>query len=105
MIFAFLKMKQITILFVDDHPLIRKAWDFLLRQDARFKLIGVCDSGEMAIEASIPLIPRILISIITMSGYNFFETSIAISPLSQTPINLNRASCLNKKSQAFLIRG
>jgi DNA-binding NarL/FixJ family response regulator len=75
MIFAFLKMKQITILFVDDHPLIRKAWDFLLRQDARFKLIGVCDSGEMAIEVSKKLYPDIVIMDIKMRGMSGIEAT------------------------------
>src|SRR5450755_843558 len=75
MIFAFLKMKQITILFVDDHPLIRKAWDFLLRQDARFKLIGVCDSGEMAIEVSKKLCPDIVIMDIKMRGMSGIEAT------------------------------
>jgi len=63
-----LVMKQISILFVDDHPLIRKAWDFLLRNDKRFKVIGVCESGEEAIVLSGRLCPDIVIMDINLPG-------------------------------------
>jgi DNA-binding NarL/FixJ family response regulator len=68
-------MDQITVLFVDDHPLIRKAWDFILAQDSRFKLIGECESGEIAIELSKQLNPDVVIMDIRLPGMNGIETT------------------------------
>jgi two-component system invasion response regulator UvrY len=66
---------QISILFVDDHPLIRKAWDFLLRQDKRFKVIGVCESGEEAIVLTKQLCPDIVIMDIRLRGISGIEAT------------------------------
>ena len=68
-------MDQITILFVDDHPLIRKAWAFILKQDSRFKLIAECESGEEAIETSRRLCPDIIIMDIRMRGMSGIEAT------------------------------
>lgn len=68
-------MDPITILFVDDHPLIRKAWSFLLKQDSRFKIIGECGSGEMAIELVHQLCPDIVIMDIRMQGMSGIEAT------------------------------
>ncbi len=68
-------MNQITILFVDDHPLIRKAWEFFLRQDPRFKLIATCEDGETAIELSSELCPDIVIMDIRMRGMSGIEAT------------------------------
>jgi two-component system invasion response regulator UvrY len=68
-------MNQITILFVDDHPLIRKAWEFVLNQDSRFKLVGTCDSGEAAIELSKELCPDVVIMDIRMRGIGGIEAT------------------------------
>lgn len=68
-------MNQITILLVDDHPLIRKAWAFLLRQNPRFKLIAECDSGELAVELSKKLCPNIVIMDIRMKGISGIEAT------------------------------
>lgn len=68
-------MSPISILFVDDHPLIRKAWLFLLKQDSRFKVIGECESGEMAIELSNQLCPDIVIMDIRLQGMNGIEAT------------------------------
>jgi two-component system, NarL family, invasion response regulator UvrY len=68
-------MIPITILFVDDHPLIRKAWLFLLKQDSRFKVIAECDSGELAIELNSQLCPDIVIMDIRLQGMNGIEAT------------------------------
>jgi two-component system invasion response regulator UvrY len=68
-------MNQISILFVDDHPLIRKAWDFLLRNDKRFKVIGVCESGEEAIKLSCQLCPDVVIMDIRLRGISGIEAT------------------------------
>jgi two-component system invasion response regulator UvrY len=72
-------MSQITILFVDDHPLIRKAWEFLLRQDTRFKVIGECESGELAVELSRQLCPDIVIMDIQLRGMSGIEATLLIA--------------------------
>ncbi len=68
-------MNQITILFVDDHPLIRKAWEFFLKQDSRFILIGTCENGEEAIELSKELCPDIVIMDIRLRGMSGIEAT------------------------------
>lgn len=68
-------MKPITIIFVDDHPLIRKAWAFVLKQNPRFKLIAECESGEEAVERSKQLNPDIVIMDIRMRGMSGIEAT------------------------------
>jgi DNA-binding NarL/FixJ family response regulator len=68
-------MKPITIIFVDDHPLIRKAWAFILKHDPRFKLIAACESGEEAIEKSKQLCPDVVIMDIRLRGISGIEAT------------------------------
>jgi DNA-binding NarL/FixJ family response regulator len=68
-------MKPITIIFVDDHPLIRKAWAFILKHDPRFKLIASCESGEEAIEKSKQLCPDVVIMDIRLKGISGIEAT------------------------------
>jgi DNA-binding NarL/FixJ family response regulator len=75
MIFVSYTMSQINILFVDDHPLIRKAWKFILEQDNRFHLMAECESGEEAIELVKELCPDIVIMDIRMRGINGIEAT------------------------------
>jgi DNA-binding NarL/FixJ family response regulator len=72
-------MKPITIIFVDDHPLIRKAWTFILKHDPRFKLIAACESGEEAIEKSRQLCPDVVIMDIRLKGISGIEATRLIS--------------------------
>ncbi len=74
-----LGMSQITILFVDDHPLIRKAWEFLLKQDPRFLVVGGCESGEIAVELSGKLCPDIIIMDIQLRGMSGIEAAKVIA--------------------------
>jgi len=68
-------MKPITIIFVDDHPLIRKAWAFILKHDARFNLIASCESGEEAIEKCGHLCPDVVIMDIRLKGISGIEAT------------------------------
>lgn len=72
-------MNQISILFVDKHPLIRKAWDFLLKQSERFKLLAACESGEIAIELSKKLNPDIVIIDTCLEGMSGLEATQLIT--------------------------
>ena len=68
-------MKPITVIFVDDHPLIRKAWAFILKHDPRFRLIAACESGEEAIEKSRQLCPDVVIMDIRLKGISGIEAT------------------------------
>ena len=68
-------MKPITIIFVDDHPLIRKAWAFILKNDPRFRLLATCESGEEAIEKSKQLCPDVVIMDIRLRGISGVEAT------------------------------
>lgn len=68
-------MDQIKIVFVDDHPLIRKAWAFIFKQDSRFKLVAECESGEEAVELSKRLCPDIVIMDIRLRGMSGIEAT------------------------------
>ena len=68
-------MKPITIIFVDDHPLIRKAWAFILKHDPRFRLVATCESGEDAIEKSRQLCPDVVIMDIRLRGISGIEAT------------------------------
>jgi DNA-binding NarL/FixJ family response regulator len=72
-------MNQITILFIDKNPVIRKAWDFIMRQDARFKMVATCESGEMAIELSKKINPEIVIIDTNLPGMSGLETTRLIT--------------------------
>jgi DNA-binding NarL/FixJ family response regulator len=68
-------MKPITVIFVDDHPLIRKAWTFILKNDSRFALLASCESGEDAIEKSKQLCPDVVIMDIRLKGISGIEAT------------------------------
>ncbi len=69
------EMNLITILFVDSHPLIQKAWHFLFGQDARFELVGTCETGERAIELTKTLSPDIVIIDTNLKGMSGMEAT------------------------------
>jgi two-component system invasion response regulator UvrY len=69
------EMNQIALLFVDKNPLIRKAWDFQIGQDRRFKMAATCESGEMAIELAAKLDLDIVIIDSNLRGMNGLETT------------------------------
>ena len=68
-------MKSISIIFVDDHPLIRKAWAFIIENDSRFKLMATCESGEDAVEKTKQLCPDVVIMDIRLKGINGIEAT------------------------------
>jgi two-component system, NarL family, invasion response regulator UvrY len=66
-------MNQITVLFVDNHPLIRKAWSFLLSQDMRFELMADCECLESAVELLGKSRPDVIIIDNKLRGWNDTE--------------------------------
>jgi DNA-binding NarL/FixJ family response regulator len=79
-------MRKITVLIVDDHPLIRKAWGFTINQDSRFKVVGEIESGEAAVEVVKQLCPDIVIMDICLTGISGIEAT-----------QLIRMNCPNSK--------
>ena len=74
-------MKEIKILLVEDHPLIRKAWKFLLNQDSRFQVVADCETGEDAVELTAILRPDIIIIDMSLRGMNGLKTTEKIIEL------------------------
>ncbi len=75
-------MKEVTILLVDDHRLIRDSWSFILNSDERFKVVGETSSGEEAIEMARQQKPEIILMDVNMSPVNGFDATKQIRKLS-----------------------
>lgn len=68
-------MEKITILLADDHKLILESCKYVLESDPRFKVIGVADSGQKAVEMATSLKPNIVLLDINMRDMNGFEAT------------------------------
>jgi DNA-binding NarL/FixJ family response regulator len=73
------KEAKIMVIIVDDHPLIRETWSFILSQDKRIQVIGECSSGAEAIESAKKLRPDIMLMDINMSPINGLEATNEIT--------------------------
>jgi DNA-binding NarL/FixJ family response regulator len=68
-------MKQITIILVDDHKLLRETWSYLLNVNPLFNVIAEADSGEKAVTLCKELRPDILLLDINLTGISGIETT------------------------------
>lgn len=68
-------MEKITILIADDHKLIRETWKFLLESDNRFTIVGIADSGKVAVELAANLRPKVVLLDINMQEMNGFDAT------------------------------
>jgi DNA-binding NarL/FixJ family response regulator len=68
-------LRQISIILVDDHKLIRDSWTFILNSDPRFNVIGETSNGAEAIEIVKKLNPDIVLMDVNMSPLNGFEST------------------------------
>jgi two-component system invasion response regulator UvrY len=75
-------MKQISIILVDDHKLIRDSWSFILNSDSRFTVIGETSNGEEAIEIVKELKPDIVLMDVNMTPVNGFDATRQIAKYS-----------------------
>lgn len=66
--------QEITILIVDDHPLLRHGLRDVIRQNLRFKVVGEAADGEDALRLLARLKPQIAIIDIDMPRLNGLET-------------------------------
>lgn len=75
-------MKQeVTVLIVDDHPLLRHGLCDVITKSQRFKIIGEASDGEEALRKITVLKPQIIILDIDMPRLNGLETIRAIEGL------------------------
>lgn len=74
----------ITVLLVDDHPVIRAGYRRLLENTANIQVIAEADNGEQCCALYEELKPDVLILDLNMQGIDGFETIRRIKELNQT---------------------
>ncbi len=75
-------MKQISIILVDDHKLIRDSWSFILNSDSRFTVVGETNNGEEAVEIVKNIKPDVILMDVNMAPVNGFDATRQIMKLS-----------------------
>lgn len=66
---------KITIMLVDDHPLLRQALRDILEKQTDFKIIAEADDGEEAVKLATELVPNVVIMDISMPRLNGLEAT------------------------------
>ena len=74
--------EQVSVLIVDDHPILRHGLRDIIERNGRFRIIGEAAEGQEALRLLICLKPEIAILDIDMPGLNGLETIRAIRELS-----------------------
>ncbi len=77
--------QEITVLIVDDHPLLRHGLREVIGHNSRFKIVGEASDGEEALRLLACLKPQITILDIDMPRLNGLETIRAIRQLAFAP--------------------
>jgi DNA-binding NarL/FixJ family response regulator len=72
---------EVTLLIVDDHPLLRHGLRDVIGSSSRFKIVGEASDGEEALRQLTLLKPQIIILDIDMPRLNGLETIRAIRQL------------------------
>ena len=73
--------KQVTVLIVDDHPLLRHGLRDFIGRNSRFEIVGEASDGQEALQQLALLKPQIAILDIDMPRLNGLETIRAIREL------------------------
>jgi DNA-binding NarL/FixJ family response regulator len=73
---------EITVLIVDDHPLLRRGLRDVLAEKPRYRIVGEASDGDEALRQVVPLKPDIVILDIDMPGLNGLETLRTLRQLS-----------------------
>jgi DNA-binding NarL/FixJ family response regulator len=68
----------ITIMLVDDHPMMREGTRRLLEEDAELQVIGEAEQGTEAVMLCQQLRPRVVVLDIAMKGLNGFGVARAL---------------------------
>jgi two-component system invasion response regulator UvrY len=61
---------MVRLVIVDDHRLVREAWNLLLTKDERISVVAICDSGEQAVAIARSIQPDVMMMDITMYPVN-----------------------------------
>lgn len=72
---------EVTVLLVDDHPLLRHGLRDFIGRNLRFKIVGEASDGEEALRLTARLKPQIIILDIDMPRLNGLETIRAMREL------------------------
>ncbi len=72
---------EITVLIVDDHPLLRRGLRDVIGESSRFRIVGEASDGEEALRQLTCLKPQIVIIDIDMPRLNGLETIRALRQL------------------------
>jgi len=75
--------QEVTVLIVDDHPLLRRGLRDVIGEKSRFRIIGEASDGNEALRLLAGLKPQVAIIDIDMPGLNGLET---IRALRQLPV-------------------
>jgi DNA-binding NarL/FixJ family response regulator len=67
--------KQVRIMLVDDHRMVRESIALLLSSDPRFSIVKECDNGRDAIEQALALQPDVILLDINMYPVSGFEVA------------------------------
>ena len=79
--------KQIRVLVVDDHPIVRTGLRALLEYQADMQIVGEASNGLEAVECAMSLEPDVILMDITMEGNNGLQATHTIKTcLPQTKI-------------------
>jgi DNA-binding NarL/FixJ family response regulator len=73
--------QEVTVLIVDDHPLLRHGLHDVIARNPRFKIVGEASDGEAALQQMACLKPQIVILDIDMPRLNGLETIRAVRQL------------------------
>jgi Response regulator containing a CheY-like receiver domain and an HTH DNA-binding domain len=73
--------REVTVMIVDDHPLLRHGLRDFIGRNSRFKIIGEAADGEEALRQMACLKPQVTILDIDMPRLNGLETMRAIRQL------------------------
>lgn len=104
---------SITILVVDDHPLVREGLKSILEKHADFHVVGVARTGEQAVLMSHSLTPDIVlmdINLPDMTGIDAMELIHSRSPgirvllLTSYLSGIKVQDALNRGAMGFLIK-
>ncbi|MGB5585863.1 MAG: response regulator, partial [Gammaproteobacteria bacterium] len=77
------KQQAVTVLLVDDHPLMRKGLRTLLESEAGISVIGEASDGAKALDQVKALLPEVVVMDISMPNLNGIEATRSI--LAQAP--------------------
>lgn len=105
---------QITLLIVDDRPVVRKELTHLFELTGKFKVAGEAGDGRQAVEETVRLQPDAVIMDLEMPGMDGFEATKQIKLLEKAPAVIiltvygdpeHQIRAKESGADAFLVKG